>query len=638
MKRIADALKWFFTNPTCVFCLGLAVVLTATTIETLRGRATNFYDYYDATNMFWAGINPYTMEFVEAHSIWFLYTPVFTTIWAPIFLLPGWLGPYVWNVFNYSMLCLAIKTLPRPLAPFRMRIFLFLLLLILQSTFCFQYNMVVCYIFLFAFTLLEKGRPFWATLLIMISATTKYYGAIELGLLLCYPRFWRNLGYALFWGAVLILLPTVNTAFDNVFLLYKSMWGTYESHRSAVDYPGLFFARGLKPFLLPNLRLVQLSVLVLMAGLFFWRYRRWGDFRFKVEALAVMMGYIILFSDSPETHTYMIALAGWLMAFWLQPRRTKFDWVLFWLLFVNFCILPVDAICPTPVYRFFHDNFWIDVYCMTIAWLRVVWWAVFKGGRDNDKVVKRIVATVILLLCAVGIQAQDRHYRINGAGFTMKHVEGGTFMMGASDGDMMADADEKPVHKVTVGDFYIGETEVTQELWKAVMGKNPAKFKGDSWPVENVSYDACLRFVRRLSEMTGRRFRLPTEEEWEYAARGGRRSKGCLYAGADDTARVAWLYTDSLWGRHMPVATKQPNELGLYDMSGSVWEWCDTPYEPYSGDRGTFFTRLVRSRFKVVRGSGFRGYARYARVSNRYSQACRRADPTIGLRLVMTIK
>ncbi|MBR1767728.1 MAG: SUMF1/EgtB/PvdO family nonheme iron enzyme [Prevotella sp.] len=636
MRRILDALKWFFTNPTCVFCLGLAVVLTATTIEILRGRATNFYDYYDATNMFWAGISPYSLEFIEAHSIWFLYTPVFTTIYAPIFLLPEWLGPFVWNGFNYCMLCLAIKTLPQPLAPYRMKIFLFLLLLILQSTFCFQYNMVVCYIFLFAFTLLENGKPFWATLLIMISATTKYYGAIELGLLLCYPKFWRNMGYALFWGVVLLLLPTINTAFDNVFVLYKDMWGTYESHRGAADYPGLFYAPGLKSLLLPNLRIVQLSVLVLIGAMFFWLNKRWSDFRFRVETLAVMMGYIILFSDSPETHTYMIALSGYMMAFWLQPQRSKFDWILFWLLFVNFCILPVDALCPTPVYRFFHNNFWLDVYCMAIAWIRVIWWAV-KPKRIPFPAISRSTIIITLLLCAVGIHAQDRHYRINGVRFTMKYVEGGTFMMGASDNDSIADSDEKPAHKVTVGDFYIGETEVTQELWKAVMGKNPAKIKGENWPIENVSYKKCLEFVEKLSEMTGRHFRLPTEAEWEYAAIGGKYSKGYLYAGSNDVEKVAWLHNDTLWARHMPVASKQPNELGIYDMSGGVWEWCDTPYEPYSGDKGTFFTRLIRSRFKVVRGSGFRGYAKYARVSNRYCNAVWRNDHTIGLRIAMQL-
>ena len=630
-------MRKLLTNWKFVFGLGLLVVLAATTIETLRGRATNFYAYYDATNMFWAGINPYTLEYVEAHSIWFLYTPVFTTIYAPVFLLPEWLGPYVWNVFNYVMLCMGIRLLPKPLAPFRTRIFLFMLLLILQSAFCFQYNMVVCYIFLFAFILMERGKPLWATLLIMISATTKYYGAIELGLLMCYPRFWRNIVYALMWGVVLLLLPMINTAFDNVFALYRSMWDSYESHRSAVDYSGLFFARGLKPWLLPNLRVVQMGVLLVISALFFWRYKRWHDFRFRVETLAVMMGYIILFSDSPETHTYMITLTGYQMAFWLQPERTKFDWVLYWLLFVNFCILPVDAICPTPVYRFFHDNFWLDVYCMTIAWLRVIWWGV-KPNRTEWVTISRTAMLVVLLAGATVVQAQDRHYTVNGVKFTMKYVKGGNFMMGATDNDAMAEADEKPAHSVSVVDYYIGETEVTQELWKAVMGSNPAKFKGENYPIENVSFNDCVRFVEKLSQLTGRRFRLPTEAEWEYAARGGQRSKGYRYAGANDTTSVAWLYTDSLWARHMPVATKRPNELGLYDMSGSVWEWCDTAYEPYQGARGNWFNRLIRNRFKVVRGGGFRGFARYARVTNRYAVAAWRNDYTVGLRLAMQLK
>ena len=630
-------MRKLLTNWKFVFGLGLLVVLVATTLEVMRGRATNYYDYYDATNMFWAGINPYTSEFVETHSIWFLYTPVFTTIYVPIFLLPEWLGPYVWNVFNYVMLCMGIRLLPKPLAPFRTRIFLFMLLLILQSAFCFQYNMVVCYIFLFAFILMERGKPLWATLLIMISATTKYYGAIELGLLMCYPRFWRNIGYALMWGVVLLLLPMINTAFDNVFALYRSMWDSYESHRSAVDYSGLFFARGLKPWLLPNLRVVQMGVLLVISALFFWRYKRWHDFRFRVETLAVMMGYIILFSDSPETHTYMITLTGYQMAFWLQPERTKFDWVLYWLLFVNFCILPVDAICPTPVYRFFHDNFWLDVYCMTIAWLRVIWWAV-KSNRTEWVAISRTAMLVVLLAGATVVQAQDRHYTVNGVKFTMKYVKGGNFMMGATDNDAMAEADEKPAHSVSVVDYYIGETEVTQELWKAVMGNNPAKFKGENYPIENVSFNDCVRFVEKLSQLTGRRFRLPTEAEWEYAARGGQRSKGYRYAGANDTTSVAWLYTDSLWVRHMPVAAKRPNELGLYDMSGSVWEWCNTAYEPYQGARGNWFNRLIRNRFKVVRGGGFRGFARYARVTNRYAVAAWRNDYTVGLRLAMQLK
>ena len=631
MRKVVEAVRRFFANPKCVFWLGLVIVLTETAIETLRGRATNYYDYADSTLMFWSGISPYSMEFVDTRSLYFLYTPVFTTIFAPIFLLPRWLGPFVWNIMNYVLLALAIHTLPKPLAPYRHRMFLFLFLLILQSLFCFQYNMVVLYIFLFAFTLLERGKPFWAVLLIMVSATTKVYGIVELALLLCYPKFWRNLGYAVLCGVGLLLLPAINPAFDNILALYAETKEMIFAHHSFTEYPGLLFARGLSWILLPHYRIVQIGVLAVLAVLFFWRRERWGDFRFRVQALAVLMGYIILLSDSPETHTYIIALTGYLMAFWLQPRRTWIDWTLFWLLFVNFCILPTDVLCPVWLYSFFHNTFWLDIYCMTLAWLRVIWWAV--GGQWD---VKKVVLPVVLLMIPMGMQAQSLRFKVKGETFMMKPVKGGSFLMGALDTDTLAEADERPRHRVTVADFYIGETEVTQELWKAVMGKNPAKFKGEQWPVERISYDDCQRFISKLNALTGHRFRLPTEAEWEYAARGGNRSRGYLYAGSNDPRQVAWLGPDSLWNHHAPVASRRPNELGLYDMSGGVWEWCDSSYDLYDGKEYGFLAQLLRRNFRVIRGGGFRGESRYGRVSNRYQFPMSRKEPTVGLRLALS--
>ena len=230
MIWIKNSIVKFCTNPRCVFFLGLAIALLATSLEVFRGRCTNYYDYYDATMMFWSGISPYTQEFYGTHCLYFLYSPVYTTVYAPVFLLPWWLGPFVWNIGNYCLFCLAIKMLPEPLAPHRMKIFLFLLSLLLQGIFCYQYNIVVCYIFLFAFTLLEKNKPFWAVLLIMLSATTKVYGAIELALLFCYPKTLRNFGYALLCGAFFIFLPCINPAFENVLGLYGEMYENLASH------------------------------------------------------------------------------------------------------------------------------------------------------------------------------------------------------------------------------------------------------------------------------------------------------------------------------------------------------------------------------------------------------------------------
>lgn len=353
-------------------------MVAATAIETLRGRASNYYVYSDATSMFWHGLTPYTQQFVTDHGRYFLYTPVFTTLYAPILLLPKWLGPFAWNGMLYALMVTAIRTLPGEVNKYRTKIFGFLLLLIVQGTFCFQYNLVVCALFLLAFTLLERNKPLWAVLLIMISATTKIYGGIELALLLCYPKMWRNLGAAVLMGVGLLLLPALNPMFEHPLDLYRQMGEMLTQHGDSGTWAGLLFAPVLRDVLLPNMRAIQLGVLAVLAAIFFWKYRLWSNYRFRVTALAVMMGYVILFSDSPETHTYLIALAGYQMVFWLQPKRTTIDWVIFWLLFVNFCIFPVDALCPVAVYKFFHNNFWFDIYCMTLAWVRMVW-AVVKA-------------------------------------------------------------------------------------------------------------------------------------------------------------------------------------------------------------------------------------------------------------------
>lgn len=634
MKKIGSAVKWFFSNPTCVFFLGLAVVLLATSLEVFRGRNTNYFDYQDSTRMFWEGLSPYNMEYAQAHSIYFLYSPVFSVIFAPIFFLPWWLGPFVWNIGNYSLFALAIKMLPQQLDKYKHWIFLFLLSVILQTVFCYQHNIIVSYIYIFAFILLERGKAFWAVLLIMISATTKVYGAAELAILFCYPKVWRNLGYAVLCGAALLLLPAVNTAFDNVFVLYQQMFDMIASHHSDSDFIGILFARGLKPLLLPNYRLVQIVVLALLGVAFFARYKRWKDFRFRVQALAVLTGYMILFSDCPETHTYIITLPFYAMAFWLQPRRTWLDWTLFWLLVVNFCILPTDVLCPAWLHEYIHQTFWLDVYTYFVCWLRMIWWAV---GPDKSLEVrsKRIevrgLLLVLFFLLPLGMQAQTRPttrvFIVKGVQFKMKFVQGGYFEMGALPNDTLADADEVR-HKVLVNNFYMGETEVTQELWEAVMPKNRSKQKGAKLPVEYVTYDMCKEFITRLNAMTGQRFRLPTEAEWEYAARGGRKSKGYLYAGSNNIDEVAYTLSNRKEHVYLPVAQFKPNELGLYDMSGNVWEWCEDWYRKTPDSKPS-------SNFYVIRGGGYDCSPRYCRSTNRFMYDQRRRRDLVGFRLAL---
>lgn len=174
-------------------------------------------------------------------------------------------------------------------------------------------------------------------------------------------------------------------------------------------------------------------------------------------------------------------------------------------------------------------------------------------------------------------------FTVNGVKFTMVPVEGGTFTMGATS-EQGSDAFdyEKPAHQVTLSDYYIGQTEVMQALWEAVMGSNPSYHRGDNLPVECVSWDDCQKFIKKLNQLTGKQFRLPTEAEWEYAARGGRKSRGYKYAGDNNIDSVAWYKGNSGYETH-PVATKQANELGVYDMSGNVEEWCSDWYDWYDG-------------------------------------------------------
>lgn len=225
---------------------------------------------------------------------------------------------------------------------------------------------------------------------------------------------------------------------------------------------------------------------------------------------------------------------------------------------------------------------------------------------------------------------------VKGVPFTMIKVEGGTFEMGATSeqGSDVYD-EEKPVHNVTLSDYYIGETEVTQELWRAVMGSNPSYFSGyPQRPVEQVSWDDCQEFIKKLNQLTGKNFRLPTEAEWEYAARGGNKSKGYKYSGSNTIGNVAWYDYNSSDETH-DVKTKQANELGIYDMSGNVYEWCQDWRGSYSSNSQINPTGPSSGSYRVFRGGSWRYYAWDCRVSNRFDSYPGSRFNALGLRLVL---
>ena len=217
----------------------------------------------------------------------------------------------------------------------------------------------------------------------------------------------------------------------------------------------------------------------------------------------------------------------------------------------------------------------------------------------------------------------------------MVRVEGGTFTMGATaEQGSDADGDEKPTHQVTLSTYYIGKYEVTQAEWKAVMGTNPSNFKGDNLPVVNVNWYDCQEFISKLNELTGKQFRLPTETEWEYAARGGNKSNRTKFAGSSDIDSVGWHAGCSNGTTH-PVGQKRPNELGLYDMSGNVFEWCQDWYGSYSSTSQTNPQGPATGTRRVFRGSGWSSHPKGCSLSCRCYRDPDGRDDDIGLRLAL---
>lgn len=224
----------------------------------------------------------------------------------------------------------------------------------------------------------------------------------------------------------------------------------------------------------------------------------------------------------------------------------------------------------------------------------------------------------------------------------MVHVEGGTFTMGAAKNQArVAESDEFPTHEVSLSSFNIGKFEVTQKQWEEVMGKNPSclSYDGEMRPVEYVSWEDCQVFIERLNTLTGKNFRLPTEAEWEYAARGGKYSKGYKYAGSDNIEKVAWFdgaFEDSYNGQKtLPVGQLVPNELGLYDMSGNVYEWCQDVYGEYCDDFQKDPTGPIQGEKRVFRGGSFINTKKECRTSYRNYDKESYKQPILGLRLAL---
>jgi len=230
----------------------------------------------------------------------------------------------------------------------------------------------------------------------------------------------------------------------------------------------------------------------------------------------------------------------------------------------------------------------------------------------------KLSLTVILALCYISAYgySDDFTQEVKGMKIEMVRIPGGTFLMGSTSSN--AKSDEMTVHSVTLSSFYIGKYEVTQAQWAVVMGDNPSHFQlGDNYPVEKVSWLDCQEFIQKLNELTGKRYRLPTEAEWEYAARGG--TSGDRYGDINLIINIAWYGINSGKSTH-PVGQKQPNAYGLYDMLGNVLEWCQDWYyhSSYTEEPMINPTGPSTGDSRVFRGGSWRSIDSNVRAPNRF--------------------
>ena len=263
--------------------------------------------------------------------------------------------------------------------------------------------------------------------------------------------------------------------------------------------------------------------------------------------------------------------------------------------------------------------------------------AVCTGEAYPADIYDVLVANKVTRESFDGTEFKNETFTVGDVKFDMVAVEGGTFMMGGEEQkSQVIREDELPVHEVTLDSFKIGKLEVTQALWEAVMGYVPYGNQGPDYPIGNVSWYDVQAFIRQLNALTGRKFRLPTEAEWEYAARGGKKSRGYLFAGSNFPQGVAQYGYDDM--RTRMVARYSPNELGLYDMSGNAWEWCQdrpAPYESEAQENPAGPTETALGDVRVMRGGSVATAADKCRVSNRNEFHASNFRTTIGFRLAL---
>lgn len=326
-----------------ILILGLLVSVGVTVQQFLTDKHLNFQIFYYSTQDFWNGISPYSENWWRHGLDYFIYAPGFSVLFGPLVLLPMFVAGLLWNLGSMAAVIFSIYSLPRISKIQKAYLFLFIVLLAAPSQMTFQYNMLICAMFLWAFSLLEQGKYQWATLLIMLSACTKIYGSFELLLLLCYPNFWKSVGWSVLWGVLIaVLLPATVVGFDSIIPYYQEWVGQLSAHRISRSFDSFFDIKLIwgahQPSYMP---IVQLVVFMVVTLLTFLRRKLWDRFDFKVGLLAVIMG-----------------------------------------------IIPIDLICPKALMELLLTNLDLNNILYTLVWFYIVWdtfWSIGKRELVETK-------------------------------------------------------------------------------------------------------------------------------------------------------------------------------------------------------------------------------------------------------------
>jgi hypothetical protein len=367
-------------NKKKVFLIGILILFPIVLKDIFKQSYYNFQIFSFGSLDFWTGNNPYTswnhLSVLGKPLDYFLYSPQFSMLFTPFAILPSWLGVLCWNLFSYTLFYFSVFSLPEQFTFVKKKfIFLYSFILLLQTLFSEQFNPVVAALFLFSFSLLEKNKGFWAVFLILLSGFTKVYGIFQIGMLLFYPRLWKNLLYSVSLGIIFFLLPLVKIPSNELIDYYHSWIKIVTVHSSDI----LRFETIYRPlYILWNpiksiMEIISLCLLGFLYSIGLFKLKLFKEsFPHRVQFLGIIMVWAILFGTVSEYNTYQIAVVGYALWF-LFSQTTKIDKILLWINFILLEIIPVDILCPDKAAIFLLDKLNLNTLILAITWILMVY-------------------------------------------------------------------------------------------------------------------------------------------------------------------------------------------------------------------------------------------------------------------------